>query len=131
MKLQINYEKLKKEAIIRSIKMLDIGILTTIYFILGYFISWGVNKIYYDFNPNEHRNKIVIFLEICMQIFVIGVLIYIIRNIVQFIPFPLEGFYGYQHSRVKELSSGGIAISFGVFYAQENIKQKLNYVLDG
>jgi hypothetical protein len=66
-----------------------------------------------------------------MQIFVIGVLIYIIRNIVQFIPFPLEGFYGYQHSRVKELSSGGIAISFGVFYAQENIKQKLNYVLDG
>lgn len=131
MKLQINYETLKKEAIIRSIKMLDIGILTTIYFILAYFISWGVNKIYYDFNPNEHRNKIVIFLEICMQIFVIGVLIYIIRNIVQFIPFPLEGFYGYQHSRVKELSSGGIAISFGVFYAQENIKQKLNYVLDG
>ena len=131
MKLQINYETLKKEAIIRSIKMLDIGIITIIYFVIGYFVSWGVNKIYYNFNPNEHPNKILIFLEICMQIFVIGILMYIIRNIVQFIPFPLEGFYGYQHSRIKELSSGGIASSFGVFYAQENIKEKINYVLDG
>jgi len=131
MKLQINYEKLKKEAIIRSIKMLDIGVLTTIYFILGYFISLSINKIYYDFDGNEKHNKILVFLEICMQIFVIGILIYIIRNIVQLIPFPLEGFYGYQHTLVKELGSGGIAISFGVFYAQENIKAKLNYILDG
>ncbi len=131
MKLQIDYQKLKKEVIIRSIKMLDIGIITTIYFIIGYFVSWGVNKLYYNFDQNERRKKIVIFLEICMQIFVIGILIYIIRNIVQLVPCPFEGFYGYQHSRVKELSSGGIAISFGVFYAQENIKAKLNYVLDG
>ena len=64
MKLQINYETLKKEAIIRSIKMLDIGIITIIYFVIGYFVSWGVNKIYYNFNPNEHPNKILIFLEI-------------------------------------------------------------------
>jgi hypothetical protein len=129
MKLQIDYQKLKKEAIIRSIKMLDIGILTVIYFTLGYLLSWSINKLYYPFDINETHSKILIFLEICTQIFVIGVLIYIIRNIVQIIPFPLEGIYGYQHSRVKELNSGGIAISFGVFYAQENIKEKLYYIL--
>ena len=55
-------------------------------------------------------------------------LIYIIRNIVHLIPFPLEGFYGYQHFRVKELHSGGVALAFGVFYAQENIKDKMNYI---
>jgi len=130
MKLQIDYQKLKKEVIIRSIKMLDIGIITTIYFIIGYIISWGVNKLYYDFNEDKIHNSILVFLEICTQIFVIGILIYIIRNIIQFIPFPFEGFYGYQHFRVKELSNGGVALGFGVFYAQENIKKKLSYLID-
>ena len=46
------------------------------------------------------------------------------------IPFPFEGIYGYQHSRVKELQSGGVAVAFGVFYAQENIKEKLNYIFN-
>jgi hypothetical protein len=130
MKLQIDYQKLKKEVIIRSIKMLDIGIITTIYFIIGYIISWGVNKLYYDFNEDKIHNSILVFLEICTQIFVIGIITYIIRNIIQFIPFPFEGFYGYQHFRVKELSNGGVALGFGVFYAQENIKKKLSYLID-
>ena len=130
MKLQIDYQKLKKEVILRSIKMLDIGIITTIYFILGYIISWGVNKLYYNFNEDKTHNSILVFLEICMQIFVIGILIYIIRNIIQLIPFPFEGFYGYQHFRVKELNNGGVALGFGVFYAQENIKEKLSYLIN-
>ncbi len=130
MKFEIDYKKLKKESVIRSIKMLDIGILTVLYFTLGYIFSWLINKIYYNFDPNTAPMKFLVFLEVCGQIFVIGILVYIIRNLIGLIPFPLEGIYGYQHSRVRELTSGGIAIAFGVFYAQENIKEKLNYIFN-
>jgi hypothetical protein len=128
--MYINYNNLQKEAVIRSIKMLDIGLLNVIYFTIGYFLSWVVNKIYYNFDHNNKPNKVLVFLEVCTQIFIIGLLIYIIRNIIQLIPFPLEGIYGFQHTRVKELHSGGIALAFGVFYAQENIKEKLNYIFN-
>jgi hypothetical protein len=130
MKLEIDYKKLKKEAVIRSIKMLDIGILTILYFTLGYIVSWLTNKIYYNFDPNTAPMKFLLFLEVCGQLFVIGILVYILRNLINLIPFPLEGIYGYQHSKVRELYSGGIAIAFGVFYAQENIKEKLNYIFN-
>jgi len=130
MKFEIDYKKLKKEAIIRSIKMLDIGILTILYFILGYIFSWLINKIYYNFDSNAKPMKFLVFLEVCCQIFVIGILVYIIRNVIDLIPFPLEGIYGYQHFRVRELYSGGVALTFGVFYAQDNIKDKLNYIFN-
>lgn len=128
MKLEIDYKKLKKETIIRSIKMLDIGILTVLYFTFGYIFSWLINKLYSNFNTDSKPNKFLVFLEVCGQIFVIGVLVYIIRNLIELIPFPFEGIYGYQHKKVKELYSGGIALTFGLFYAQDNIKAKLNYI---
>ena len=129
MKLEIDYKTVKKELIIRSIKILDIGILTIIYFTIGYFASWSINKIYFDFDPNKPHSKPLLFLEVCGQLFVIGALVYIIRNIVPLLPWPLEGIYGYQHKRVKELSSGGVALMFGIFYAQENIKEKMSYIV--
>lgn len=130
MKFQIDYKKLEKEAVIRSIKMLDISLLTILYFLLGYVCSWAINKLYFEFDPNDSHNKILVILEVCLQIGIIGIIIYIIRNIIGLIPFPLEGVYGYKHKLVKELYSGGIAISFGVFFAQYNIKEKMDYILN-
>lgn len=128
MKFEIDYKKLKKETIIRSIKMFDIGMLTIYYFTLGYIFSWLINKLYFNFDANTAPMKFLLFLEICGQLFIIGVLVYVLRNLIELMPFPLEGIYGYQHSRVRELYSGGVALTFGVFYAQENIKEKLNYI---
>ena len=130
MKLEIDYKKAKKEVIIRSIKMLDIGLLTVLYFSLGYIFSWLIDKIYHHFEPNDAPIKFLVFLEVCGQLFVIGILVYILRNLIGLIPFPLDGVYGYQHTRVRELTSGGVALAFGVFYAQENIKAKLNYIFN-
>ena len=110
--------------------MLDIGLLTILYFSLGYIFSWLINKIYHHFDPDDAPIKFLVFLEVCGQLFVIGILVYILRNLIGLIPFPLEGVYGYQHSRVSELTNGGVALAFGVFYAQENINKKLNYIVN-
>jgi hypothetical protein len=123
-------ENVKKDLIIRSIKILDIGYLTIIYFISGYSLSWLVNKIYKPFDPqNPHSSKPMIFLEVCLQLFLISIIVYIIRNIVMLFPWPLEGVYGYEHARVKELYNGGVALSFGVFYAQSNLTDKMKYII--
>ena len=130
MKLEIDYKKVKKEVIIRSIKMLDIGLLTILYFSLGYIFSWLINKIYHHFDPDDAPKKFLVFLEVCGQLFGIGIIVYILRNLIGLFPFPLDGVYGYQHSRVRELTNGGVALAFGVFYAQENINKKLNYIVN-
>ncbi len=123
----INY---KKEVVIRSIKMLDIGCLTILYFTIGYFVSYAINLMYNDFYPNDTHNKTILFLEVCSQVFILGIIIYIIRNIIQLIPFPLNGIYGYKHNKVPEFHEGGISLGFGVFFAQENIKLKMAYILN-
>lgn len=129
MKFTIDYKKLKTEIVLRSIKILDIGTITIIYFCFGYICSWGINKLYFSFDPDSAPIKFVLFLQVCGQLLVIGLLVYILRNLIQLIPFPLDGIYGYQHIKVKELYNGGVALSFGIFYAQDNIKARLNYIL--
>ena len=123
----------KKELIIRSIKMLDIGYITIVYFIVGFLISFYINKMFDEFIPNDNSSnkphKILLFLDVILQLFLIGILFYIIRNIIELIPFPLNGVYGYDHSIVKELRSGGVSLGFGIFYAQINLKDKLSYIL--
>jgi len=124
----INYNFIKKELVLRSIKIFDVAMLTILYFVIGYLFSWIINKMYYNFDPNDNHIKFVVFLEICGQVAVLGILIYLIRNLMNILPFPFQGIYGYEHKKVKELQSGGVAVAFGVFYAQDNIKTKLNYI---
>ena len=121
----------KKEIVIRSIKMLDIGYLTILYFIVGYSISNQFNKLFNEFYINDKHDKYKLMLELCSQLFILGILVYIIRNLVQLIPFPLNGIYGYKHNKhkVHELTEN-IGLNFGVFYAQKNLDLKLKYILD-
>ena len=42
--------------------------------------------------------------EIGFQIILVGIISYIVRNFVEYIPFPLDGFFGFQHVRLKELT---------------------------
>jgi hypothetical protein len=130
MPLSIPSKNLKNQIVFRIIKSLDIGLITVIYFSIGFILSHQINKIYTLFDNTKTYNKQLLLLEVCTQLFIIGILVYIIRNFVQLIPSPLNGIYGFQHIRVKELNSGGIALAFGIFFAQYDIKDKLKYILD-
>ena len=120
---------LEKEFIIRGIKIIDIGYLTILYFLSGYFVSYYVNKLYSRFDPLEEHDKVKLIIEIIIQLFVIGVIFYVLRNLIPLIPFPLEGISGFKHSLVKELQTGGIALSFGIFNAQLVLKDKMDHLL--
>jgi hypothetical protein len=57
------------------------------------------------------------------------VCVYILRNIIELIPFPLHGYYGYDHYKVREIR-GGVLISFAIVTFQPNLKAKVVKLID-
>jgi len=112
-----------------TVKLIDIGITYTYFFVLGLIMAKAFDYVYIDI---LHENKtnwktypISIFtLNLIFHFFLIGVAVYFIRNFVQLIPYPLEGVAGYQHSRLKELGGGAI-LTFMIFLFQENLSDKV------
>lgn len=118
----------KKEAIIRGIKLVDIGFITVIYFAVGYTMAFLVDnwfaKMFASKEADERPNKWRLIGEILLQVIAIGILTYIMRNLVELIPFPLNGILGYDHLRVKELKSGAVFTVFMVMFSY-NMQDKL------
>lgn len=111
------------------LKVLDIGYITVLYFTLGYFVSIFVNKIVGPFDEAEAKRKTVslLFLEVLFHMYIMGLLIYFLRNIVVKIPSPFEGIGGFQHQRVPELKSSFV-LSFVLLYYQRTLKHKLDHL---
>jgi hypothetical protein len=119
----------KKEIIIRSIKIVDIGYITIIYFILGLILAKLCDKYLGNFDINKEKKKPILrsIFELCLYLWFIGVIIYVVRNIVPLIPFPLDGVYGFEHLRVKEVTSATVfTISF--IYFQKYYQDKIKYI---
>jgi hypothetical protein len=116
---------------IRSLKLLDITMITIAFSILCIgFSKWLDVKIgKFDKEDADNKKTIKIFLEILANISIIAIAGYIARNIVGYIPFPFDGLYGYQHSRVKELG-GGTVFGFTLFLYQTNLRQKIDYFIN-
>ena len=122
---------LKDEIIIRCIKIVDIGYITTLYVIFAGIISYVVDKIFGEYDEKKYENKFLIrlCLEVIAQFIVIAILLYIGRNIIEQIPFPLHGAHGYDHWKVKEIDSMAYLI-FGplVIMFQSNLKSKIMHI---
>jgi hypothetical protein len=126
MKLKIS----RNDLIRRSIKILDIGYITAIYFILGVILAVIFDRSVGNFNLKEEEKKPLwqSILEIIIYLWVLGIVIYIVRNVVPWIPFPLDNMYGFDHLKVKEVTSAAI-FSFAFLYFQKNYQDKIKYIM--
>ena len=120
---------IKKEIIIRSVKILDIGFITVIYFLIAFFSSVYIDDKLGKFDPKkaDKKNIGLLFGEVCLHIYLIGVFTYVIRNLIELIPYPLNGIDGYDHKKLKELG-GGVVFTFVFFIFQTNLREKLLYL---
>ena len=119
----------KKELIVRSIKILDIGYITVIYVMLGIILARLCDKKLGKFDEKKAKEKSIFqhVIELILLLWFIGVVIYIVRNLVPLIPFPLDGYYGFKHLKVKELTSATFfTISF--MYFQVYYQNKIKYI---
>jgi len=122
---------LQKELIIRTIKIIDIGYIAILYFISAYFLGYYLDSffVYLYGIKYETKTQFILLLEILSQIIAIGIVTYIVKNLIELIPFPLNGISGFDHQRVKELKSAGFFTVFIVIF-QTNFQNKLSYVKD-
>lgn len=98
---------------ITFIKSLAIVYITVIYAIGGVWLaSFADRKIlrpyYHTHEEDEEISTGKHFQETIVILSVLGVLAYVGRNVLQKIPFPLDGLLGFDYMRVPEVVTGGL-----------------------
>jgi hypothetical protein len=112
-----------------SIKLLDIGYVAVIYFTLGLLLAKIMDAFYGKFSYYKESKKpgYKSALEGLGMLWLNGIILYFVRNIVTLIPFPLDGFYGFEHSQVKELTNSTVFI-YSFLYYQQHFQNKMKYL---
>jgi hypothetical protein len=129
---KISLEKkmpLLQDGLIRINKMIDIGFITTIYFIMGAIVANTITGFQNKFDSKESDKNTLLknIFSLVILIWINGVLIYFARNIIEFIPYPFDNYFGFQHKKVKELG-GATAFTFVLLYYQPNLNNMMKYL---
>lgn len=114
---------------LRVMKMIDIGYIAAIYFVLAYVIAIAIDMMLgpFDKAKNDKKSGARVFGELVGQCWLFGVLTYIARNFVELIPSPFDGVMGFNHRAVKEL--GGAAVfSMILLWNSHNFIGKMEYL---
>jgi hypothetical protein len=126
----------KKESMIeyilfRFIKCIDIAYVSILFFIVGYLFGTYIDNLCsYLFGKNfNEKEKIYLMLEILFQIILVSIFAYIGRNLVDKIPFPLDGSFGFVHQNLKELNAVGF-INIFIYSFQYYMQDKLSFIKD-
>ena len=103
-------ETLQHDVLMRSIKIVDIGYITCIYVAFSMGMAHLADTVMGKFDDTVEDRKGVpqLTLELILSLWVYGVMIYVVRNLAELIPFPLNGYQGFDHMRVKELKNATV-----------------------
>jgi hypothetical protein len=117
---------IKGEARFRFIKIMDMGYMVILYFTFGIFLSKITDVIFGGQTQEQIKAKStpLLIIELIATIWFNMVLFYIARNIMQVIPSPFDGLYGYDHSRLKEVTNTAI-LGLTYLYFQTGLRNKL------
>ena len=116
---------LENDILMRSIKLLDIGYINVLYVFMALMFAKITDLTMGKFDPAKEskKSKLRLTIELILILWVYGISIYIARNIAGLIPFPLDGYEGFKHHRVKELGSAATyTFTYVLFSAYINNK---------
>lgn len=121
----------KNELFIRSIKIVDIAYISAIYATIVISISVLLDKLVGPIDEQVELEKSIwrVILESWLYIGLVAISAYIVRNLVEKIPFPLDGYGGFVHSKVKELGGGPI-YGFLLFFYARNLRKKIEVLIN-
>ena len=126
-------QTLSENMLLRGIKLLDIGFIFIIYFALGFILVILTDRILGKFDPvaNQMTSSTVLIVQLILQFWFYGMLCYVLRNLVELMPFPLDGYKvgssTFEHKKVKEITSAWV---FGFVYLaySNNMKDRLTFL---
>lgn len=112
----------------RITKIFDIGYITVIYFIISIILAKFVDSLIGVFNENTEKlkSKFRQTIELMGIMWLNGIIIYVVKNLVEIIPSPFNGINGLDHMLVKELKNGTVFL-FIFLLLQTNFINKLRY----
>jgi hypothetical protein len=121
-------QSLSNDILMRSIKIVDIGYISILYIIVSLICAIITDKVMGEFDEKVEAKKPMwqLTLEFILTVWLYGVLIYIVRNLIELVPFPLDNYHGFSHKKVKELSSA-MVFSFTFLLFSKYLKAKLDF----
>lgn len=118
---------------ITFIKIVAIAFVTVIYSFGGLLLTIGSDRYlinqFYDKTDEESDKKSTgrHLTETTVILALLGVLAYIGRNVLQQIPFPLDGVYDFKYMNVKEVTSGSLILWILINYSPV-LNNKINII---
>ena len=116
--------------IIRLFKMLDFGYSNVVYFTMATCIMALINRLFFGNVISEHQERkkktAQLGVEVILNAWLSGVSLYFARHVFEFIHFPLQGLYGYDHSKVHEVMGGA---PFSVFLNSFDTRFRLQILI--
>jgi len=127
----VKHQSFGQDMLMRSIKIVDIAYTTAIQFILAFYISTLIDNYIVRKETQAQLNQertIYIILQIVLNYALMGILAYIARNLILYIPFPfLDGYKGFDHKKVKEVTNP--TLFYAIMVAnQKNLLFKTSYL---
>ena len=129
----------KKIFFIFLIKILAILYVTFIAAMCGFGISQFFDKYIFNSDNIETDEKTIekkplykILIKAFLILALYGVFGFFFRNMILYIPFPLNGYYGFKYERVKEVTNGSVFIIVLLTFSETisklylQIKKKMN-----
>ncbi len=105
-----------EDAIVRGIKLLDIGWATAVYFVMAVASILVLKKLQGPRRAARTMSTAHLLWAVVWRTWLLGVLAYVARNVMEVIPWPLEGVYGYRHLATKEVTAGAVFVAFAVTF---------------
>lgn len=117
------------EFAMRGLKCIDISLLGCYYLILGIITAVLLDKLLEKHETEiKKKSTLQLILTVFLNTSLIMIAAYFMRKIVERVPFPLDGVWGYDHSRVKEIK-GGVIIAFSIMCFQTNFNKILKHLI--
>ena len=127
----MDYNKLYQQTGFYSAKIASISYIYVLHFLLGFSFAILLEKASGSFNQEKANGQltVVILFHTLAQMMLVGVCVYILRNIGMIFPNPLEGVFGLEKNRIKEWVSGSL-LSFTILFFYDNLKQRMLYLVN-
>ena len=116
------------EYIIKFIKCIDISLIGIYYLFFGIIITIIFNKLFGNINY-KNMSIMILILNIFLHTSFLMISVYIIRNIIYNIPFPLHGYCNYDHNKIKELN-GNILVAFSIISFQKIYFEEIYFLFN-
>jgi hypothetical protein len=118
-------QTLKEDLILRGIKILDFAYIIPIYTLGGllsaiFLDNYVYKNIKFVYKDNiKDETDVELMINTIILLFITTVVAYILRNVLQKIPFPLENVYGFKHLQVTEVKYDNIMMMILLIFSNE------------